>query len=290
MNTPSPNQIRILSARIDCLNFGQVYQRLQELVNQAQPAIVVTPNPEIILQAQTDKILMSVINQSDLSIPDGTGLIWAAKYNSLPLSKIPIIRQIQAFIQVIWTLLLHLINPEYGHDIIPERITGTDIIPELAKICADSQQRIFFLGAGPGVAQEAAKRLRAINPHLEVVGAHSGHWPSKYDEENRHLINQAQPDCLILAFGAPREQHWINRNLTHLPSVKLVIGIGGGLDFIAESVSVLGGKQAIRAPQWMRQLKLEWLHRLLYQPNRWSRIFNAVFIFPVKVMLAKLKQ
>jgi len=197
---------------------------------------------------------------------------------------------LQAAFQLVWTLLAHLFIPSFGRDIVPERITGTDIIPELAKICADNQRSIFFLGAGPGVAQEAAARLQAINPQLIVAGTHAGHWPEEFDEENRRIINQAQPECLILAFGAPREQWWIDRNLPHLPSVNLVIGIGGGLDFIAETVSVLGGKQAVRAPQWIRQLKLEWLHRLFYQPDRWRRIFNAVVIFPLKIMLAKLKQ
>lgn len=280
--------IKILSIRIDCLTFSQVYQRLTDLVNGQKTRTVTTPNPEIILLARRDDVLRKIINTSDLNIPDGTGLIWAAKFNSLPLTSLPILRPVQAFIQFFYTLFLYLINPNYGHDIIPGRITGVDIVPEIAKICAENRKTIFFLGAGPGVAAEAARRLQAVNPSLKIAGVHPGHWPAEFDEENLAIINHVRPDCLVLAFGAPREQWWISRNTGRLPSVKLVIGVGGGLDFISGSASVLGGKSAVRAPQWIQRLKLEWLHRLIHQPDRWRRILNAVIIFPFYVYLNKI--
>lgn len=290
MKTSQNNSVKILSVRIDALTFDQVYQRIVECFQTKKTNIIVTPNPEIVLQAQTDEVLSRILDQSYLNIPDGSGLIWAAKYNSLPITKIPVLRAAQAIIQLVFSLLLFLVKPHYGQDIIPERITGVDILPEIIKICHDHQRRIFFLGAGPGVAAAAAKQFQSIYPNLKIAGCHNGDWQAKDDQDNLTKINDSRPDCLVLAFGAPREQWWIDRNIKHIPSVKLVIGVGGTLDFVTQSTSILGGQPATRAPLWIQKIKLEWLHRLIYQPDRYQRIWRAIAVFPWKVMMNKIAQ
>jgi N-acetylglucosaminyldiphosphoundecaprenol N-acetyl-beta-D-mannosaminyltransferase len=79
------------------------------------------------------------------------------------------------------------------------------------------------------------------------------------------------PDVLFVAFGMGKQEKWINENLRKLPSVKIVMGVGGAFDYISGVIS--------RAPLFLRRIGLEWLYRLARQPSRIKRIFNATVVF-----------
>jgi N-acetylglucosaminyldiphosphoundecaprenol N-acetyl-beta-D-mannosaminyltransferase len=154
---------------------------------------------------------------------------------------------------------------------LPCRNTGVDTVQELCKTLG-SDSPIFLLGAAPGVAQKTAEILQSRSPLLRVVGTDAG-W-SNDDDAPRILtkINEAKPHLLLVAFGAPKQDEWIAKYLPKLPSVRVAMGIGGTFDFIA-------GTQT-RAPKFMRTFGLEWLYRLVREPKRFKRIFNAVIVFP----------
>lgn len=141
--------------------------------------------------------------------------------------------------------------------------------------------RIFFLGAQPGVAEKTAQTLQK-NMGLQssqIAGTASGSPHSNDEEEMRKLINNAKPDILFVAFGAPKQELWLERNLPYLQTVKVAIGVGGAFDFIA------GIRK--RAPHWMQKLGIEWLYRVIQQPSRIRRIYNATVKFPIRILLSQ---
>ncbi|MBU0647702.1 WecB/TagA/CpsF family glycosyltransferase [Patescibacteria group bacterium] len=285
--------VKILGVKVHAIPFINVYQKITEFLNSSAQHYLVTCNSEFILAAQTDHEFKKILNHADLSVADGAGLLWAAKYLSLPLPKNIIFKKITAFWQLISSSICFTFNQFYGKSIIPERITGVDLVPEISKICAENKKSLFLLGAGPNVAVTTATRLTALYPNLKIVGTYGGPanvWQPHYDQQIIKKINQAVPDCLLIAFGAPKQECWINRNLPKLRSVRLAAGIGGAFDFISQQKSLLGGKKAVRAPLWMRNMNIEWLHRMFYQPGRFGPIINAVVVFPWKVFLSKTKQ
>jgi N-acetylglucosaminyldiphosphoundecaprenol N-acetyl-beta-D-mannosaminyltransferase len=153
-----------------------------------------------------------------------------------------------------------------------ERITGVDLTWEIARIASEKGASIFFLGASEGVAQKAAERLEAAYPSLKIAGAYSG-TPEQEGIIDR--VNASGADILLVAFGVPKQEKFISRNRNRL-NVKIAMSVGGTFDFIAGVVP--------RAPAWMRSAGLEWLYRLIKQPQRINRIITATVRFPLAVL------
>lgn len=159
---------------------------------------------------------------------------------------------------------------------LPERVTGSDGLPLIAARAAREGWRLFLLGAAEGVAAQAAEKLRQRHPTLHIVGTHSGDPSPEREDEIVALINAAQADILFVAYGSPQQEKWLARNLARL-EVRVALGVGGAFDFVA-------GK-AQRAPLWMQQAGLEWLHRLIKQPWRVRRMVSRLPRFVVAVLL-----
>jgi N-acetylglucosaminyldiphosphoundecaprenol N-acetyl-beta-D-mannosaminyltransferase len=141
-------------------------------------------------------------------------------------------------------------------------VTGVDLIPALAALCARRGFRLFLLGAAPGVAADLATQLLAHNPTLEVA-AHAGTPDPSSDAETLRLIQAQRPQVVLVAYGAPKQELWIDRVKGQLgPAV--FMGVGGSFDYLTGRVS--------RAPAWMRRAGLEWLFRLGNQPWRVRRM------------------
>ncbi len=146
---------------------------------------------------------------------------------------------------------------------VPQRVPGVDLVVHLALLSAKKGYRMYFLGAMPGVAECAAATLGNRFPGATIVGTHAGSPSPEHDTELVDLIRAQRPDILCVAYGAPTQDRWIARNLRAL-GVPVCIGVGGSFDYIA-------GVRPL-APQWLRNLGLEWLHRLITQPWRWRRM------------------
>ena len=221
----------MLGVRVDCVDMAAALARIGELVAGRGPcAQVATVNPEFVMHARGDARFAAILESCDLCLADGIGVVWAARRAGCPL---------------------------------PERVTGSDLLPRLAAECAARGWRPFFLGAMPGVAEEAARRLATAHPGFEVAGVHAGTPEDAGDEEALRRIAAARPDLLLVAYGHPRQERWIARNRDRLP-VPVAIGVGGSFDFAAGRVP--------RAPGWMRRIHLEWLFRLILQPWRIRRM------------------
>jgi exopolysaccharide biosynthesis WecB/TagA/CpsF family protein len=144
-----------------------------------------------------------------------------------------------------------------GHHLV-DNVNGTDLFPLLAGELEHSGKRIFLLGGKPGIAQKVAHYLEVNFPTAKVAGSRHGYFSNDELPAVIEQINASAADVVLVAMGAPRQEHWIETNRSAL-NANLLIGVGGLFDFYSGSVS--------RAPLWLRKLSLEWVWRLMMQPT-----------------------
>lgn len=160
------------------------------------------------------------------------------------------------------------------------RVTGTDLMTKLCQRAAQKGYSVFLLGGGEGAAAEAAKRLKGWFDNINIVGTCEADPEEAGASVFRALQTKFPVDFLFVAYGAPKQEKWIAKNIDKIP-VKVAMGVGGAFDFIA-------GKKK-RAPLALRRLGLEWFWRLIQEPRRLPRILKATIKFPLLVFLHKLK-
>jgi len=188
--------ISILGMKIDSLSFQEVLKKAEVLIEKQKKSFVVTLNPEMIIAAQKDEQFKRIINRADLIVPDGFGLMLAAKFLGQPLK---------------------------------ERITGVDLTWALMKLAEERGYSVFMLGAGPGVAKKAAQNIKLVHPNLKINGISSA---DPDDQEIIKTIRRAKPDILFVAYGAPKQEKFISYLLSRI-SIPLAMGVGGTFDYIA---------------------------------------------------------
>ncbi len=232
----------ILGTKINDISLDETIQEIQNLLKSQNKGFIVTPNPEICLKAYKDKFLRRIIKKSFISIPDGFGL----KIGALFFGK-----------------KLHNLT------------TGVDLCWQLLILAEQNNYSILFFEGQPKIGERALKMIGQKHPELKINYLDPGKVDNKGNFENQNLIsqiNEFQPNIILVNFGCPKQEYFINNNIDKLET-KLMLGIGGSLDFIAGRLK--------RAPEFWRELGIEWLWRLLQEPKRWKRIFNAVIIFPL---------
>ena len=161
-----------------------------------------------------------------------------------------------------------------------QNVNGTDLFPRLCERLAARSGSLFLLGAQPGVAAEVGQWVAKHHPGVRLVGTRDGYFTAEEKEAVLAQLRAAQPDVLLVAMGAPLQECWI---ADHLPqtNARIAMGVGGLFDFYA-------GRMA-RAPQWLRELGLEWAYRLLKEPRRmWRRYLVGNFSFLLAVSMQRL--
>ena len=158
---------------------------------------------------------------------------------------------------------------------IRDNVNGTDLFPKLCAELAMRGRSLFLLGAKPGVAAAAADWARAHYPGLRIAGAEDGYFPESASPEVARRIRQARPDVLLVAMGAPRQEHWIARHAA-AAGATVTLGVGGLFDYYSGNIP--------RAPGWMRRAGLEWVFRLIQEPGRlWKRYLVGNFSFLLRI-------
>jgi N-acetylglucosaminyldiphosphoundecaprenol N-acetyl-beta-D-mannosaminyltransferase len=223
------SSLHILGVRVDDVTGDETLALVEQFIAERTPHQVCTVNTEFVMAAQRDEVFRNVIDNAALCPPDGVGVLWAARRLKHPLR---------------------------------ERVGGTDTAERIAARAAQLGWRMYFLGAVPGVAEQAARVLQTRYPGLVVVGTFAGSPTPGEQNAIVERIRAARPDVLFIAFGAPAQDVWIARNQPCL-QVPVAMGVGGAFDFIAGVTR--------RAPRWVQRLGLEWLHRLYREPWRWRR-------------------
>ena len=209
-----------------------------ELMEAGRPAFFITANTQYAMLTARHPELLEINERAAFLIADGAPIVWASR------------------------------------GAIPERVTGADLLFDLCELAAARGHRVFFLGGREGVAVEAADRLRALYPGLQIVGTACPPHRELSAEEHEALlaeIREARPNLLVVAYGQPKGELWIDRNLAHLGPV-VCVQVGASLDFVAGQVR--------RAPAWIGKIGMEWAFRLAMEPRRLAPRYsqNAWFL------------
>ena len=218
MQPPPPN--RLLGIPIHPMTTASTLAWVAAAVAARTPRQMCTANPEFVMTARHDAEFRRVLNEADVVLADGVGLLWAAR------------RQGQG---------------------LPERVAGSDLIYQLAGLAAQHGWRVYYLGAAEGVAAETAARLGARYPGLAVAGAFAGSARPEDEAAIVARVQAARPDLLLVAYGAPAQDKWIARNKAAL-GVPVSLGVGGAFDFVA-GVAVRAPRWAQRLGlEWLHRL------------------------------------
>ncbi len=217
---------------------------------------VVTANPEILLEARRNPDFAATLKQADYLCVDGFGL-WLG----LRLSGQPV-----------------------------QRVTGVELAEALIKQAAQRNLKVGLIGGAAGVADQVADYWKTRFPDLQTCAEAGGRIADDgtgdaQEEEAVHRLILEEPTILLVAFGGGRstkQDNWISRRLEDLPSVNVIVGVGGTFDFWTGRIQ--------RAPNLLRQVGLEWFWRLIQEPRRVPRIFRATVLFPIYFLIDQLKQ
>jgi N-acetylglucosaminyldiphosphoundecaprenol N-acetyl-beta-D-mannosaminyltransferase len=197
---PGRRSVTILGIQIDDVTIDDAVQRVIEWAGSAAGRRVVTPNPEMVMAARRLPPFASVLNESDLAVPDGVGLWWASRLLGTPLRA---------------------------------TVPGVDLVEALGPKAAILRHRWYLLGAAPGVAAQAGRVLARRHPGLVIVGAEAGDPRPAADAAVIDRIRAAGPvNLLLVAYGAPAQEIWLARNLA-TSGASVGIGVGGTFNFLA---------------------------------------------------------
>ncbi|MDX9892987.1 MAG: WecB/TagA/CpsF family glycosyltransferase [Patescibacteria group bacterium] len=245
------DKVDILGVQIDNLSPQEVLEQVNHFLHSNDQHYLVTPNPEFIVATNQDHEFKEILNYADIAVADGVGLIKIAKLLGQRL----------------------------------QRVTGVDLVWLISELAEQQNCSVYLLGAAETVAAQTATVLKENLPNLIVAGAESGGDitdPKEIDHELIERINDSQAAILFVALGQIKQEKWIFYHLDQLPNIKVAVGIGGAFDYISGNV--------LRAPKILRNLGLEWLFRLILQPQRYKRIFTATVIFPWLVLIDQIKK
>lgn len=222
----------------------QAVDLIESYITDKTPHLIATANAEMVMMAQEDNELAAILNNASLVVPDGAGVVWAARH--------------------------------YGYNM-PERVTGYDLTQNLLATAAKKGYRIYMFGAAPGIAQKAKETAEVRHHGIKIIGVRDGYFSSQEEANIIQHIKDAQPDILFLALGVPKQEKWLAKHLNEM-NVPVAIGVGGTFDVMSGTTK--------RAPLWMQRANLEWMYRLLSQPQRAIRML-ALPRFVLKVLTAK---
>lgn len=191
-------RVSILGVDIDTFSLQETVKQAAAFINCHKPSLIITANAEMVMQAQTDLELASILKRADLVTPDGAGVVWAAQRQGVTIS----------------------------------RVTGVDLTYALLDLAAVNSKAVYFLGGAPGVAAAAANNVLSSYPGIVIAGHHHGFFSSAEQPEVIGKIKQSGADILFVAFGVPKQEKWLNEYLTTL-NIPLSLGVGGSLDILA---------------------------------------------------------
>ncbi len=230
---------------VDGLTVEEIISRIES--SPARPFWIVTANPEILLFAKRNPSYAETLRRADLRIVDGFGLSLVGWLRGARL----------------------------------KRTTGVDLAERLACWAAQKGLSVALIGGEvPDVEKRALRALQAKIPGLRGFTEAGGRVSAdgvgdEANDDAKMRISLQDPGVIFVAFGHPKQERWIERCREDFPNARAIIGVGGTFNYWAGASS--------RAPGWVRSIGFEWLYRLVTEPKRWKRIWDAVVVFPVAV-------
>lgn len=226
----SDERVSILGTRVSRYNLDETMRRMADAVDNIEKLRICVTPVNCLLWAKDDDSLRDIYNSAEIVTADGVPVVWASKWLGKPVRG---------------------------------RVTGLDLLPRYAEVAAEKGHSFFFMGAGEGVADQLAKKLKSDYPDLDVRGTYSPPFRERFSEEESlemvEMINQSGADILWVSLTAPKQDIWIAENMDRL-QVNVAIGVGAAFDVAAGRIR--------RSPVWMQKAGLEWLYRLIKEPGR----------------------
>lgn len=229
MRNKTPSTVALFGLPITNVTMAQAVARVEEHILSGRTHQIATANLDFARNSLKDQYLQRIICDCSMVLPDGAPMLWASILFGTPLK---------------------------------ERVTGVDLIPELARLSAERGYGIYLLGSNEDSSRRAVSVLQQRFPGVRIVGRSCLEVAPLHEMDNECLlrdIEAANPEILLVAFGNPKQEIWIHRHKERL-KVPVAIGIGGALDMIAGNLK--------RAPKWVQRLQMEWCFRLAQEPFR----------------------
>jgi N-acetylglucosaminyldiphosphoundecaprenol N-acetyl-beta-D-mannosaminyltransferase len=248
---PVNHRVDVLGVGVDPVGVEELNAEIENLVRRGEHGLVLNVNAHCLNLCYEDPKLRRFLNGARVVFCDGAGVMLGARILG---------------------------------ERIPARITYADWIWELADFAAARGFSLYFLGARPGVAQEAARRLKERYPDLKLAGVHHGYFDhgagSAENEAVVDGINAAAPDILLVAFGMPLQERWLMENWHRLDASVALTG-GAVFDYVSGRLR--------RGPRLLTRSGFEWLARLLLEPGRlWRRYLVGNLLFLSRVLRERL--
>lgn len=193
-------RVDVMGVGFDNVTMEEALDKAMTLLQTGTAHYAVTPNAEIVYECMHDASFCGLINEADLVLPDGSGVVLGARLLKTPLKQ---------------------------------KVAGIDFADQLAGRLAQTGQTLYLLGGKPGIAEKAAVNLQAKHPGLKVVGTADGYFKDEAPVVER--INDSEPDVLFVCLGAPKQELFMVDHQREL-QVGLMIGLGGSLDGFAGTV------------------------------------------------------
>lgn len=264
----------ILGLHINNERKADILKELNNRLKVGQKTFIVTPYSEFFLHSFTDHKFQEIINSADIAIPDGIAPLWLAYYLNIPfIAKEYILKIFEGILQLAYVSVAIVLQSSKLKEVFPEKIPGSDFFWDLIKFADENNQKVFLLGGWEGTAEKVIHEVQKKYPKVVFAGFDSSNYNHlrRAEDSNNALvqkINQMDTGILMVAFGPVRQEKWIHANWEKL-NIKIAIGVGGTFDYIA------GIKKSPHP--LIREMGLEWFHRLITQPYRLKRILNATF-------------
>ena len=245
--------VNVLGVNVDPLTVEDLHAEIGRLVRGSKRALVLSANANCLNLCHEDPALRDFLNRAEIVLCDGAGVMLAARILG-------------------------------GR--IPERITYADWAWQLAAFAAAQGFSLYFLGARPGVAEEAARRLQQRYPKLRIAGAHHGYFDhsvgSPENEAVLQEINASSPDILLIGLGMPLQEYWLMEN-QHRLNANVALTGGAVFDYVSGRLR--------RGPRLLTESGFEWLARLLIEPRRlWRRYIVGNPLFLLRVLKQRLSR
>ncbi|MEW5721038.1 MAG: WecB/TagA/CpsF family glycosyltransferase, partial [Chloroflexota bacterium] len=192
--------INILGVRIDNVTYDDALARVEEFLREPGLHQIATINTEFVVMAQKDAEFRRVLNACALNVPDGVGLLWAARRLNSPLRA---------------------------------RVAGQELVDHISALAAKRGERVFLLGAREGIAERAAEELKKRHSRFEIGDCYAGSPAREEEDEIIARINASRARILFVAYGPPKQELWIARNAARLKTIAVALGVGGTFDTLA---------------------------------------------------------
>lgn len=235
-------QVNILNIPLDNISMNEAIERIINDLKSKVKKQICFINADCANIAWNDHEYMKILHSSDFNLADGIGLKIAGRITEQQIKQ---------------------------------NVNGTDLFPRLMQKMSETSLSVYFLGASPDANEGLVANTLAKYFNLKIAGAQHGYYKSNEEDEVIKNINKSSADLLLVAFGAPKQEKWIAKNLPKL-NVKVAMGVGGLFDFYSGRIQ--------RSPLWMREIGFEWFYRFMQEPRRmWKRYFigNALFLYRV---------